>query len=48
MKTAQNYVAPEVSVLEVAIETGFAGSGDSPIATFSNHNVVNMDDDDLN
>ena len=36
MKTAQNYVAPEVSVLEVAIETGFAGSTEvEATSTFS-------------
>lgn len=45
MKTAQNYVAPEVSVLEVAIETGFAGSGEvEATSSFSlkSHDVIEM------
>ena len=27
-----NYVAPELEVLEVMVESGFAGSGDVPVS----------------
>lgn len=39
MEMEKFYVAPEVEVLEVAIERGFAGSGEGP--------SVGVDDDDL-
>ena len=39
MEKKEMYVAPEVEILEVAVEKGFAGSGDGP--------TVDVDPDDL-
>ena len=40
----QNYLAPEVAVVEVAIEVGFAGSDTEAASTFgfAEHEVVDM------
>ena len=35
METPQNYEAPAIVSLEVAVEKGFAGSEDSPVAPTS-------------
>ena len=35
IETPQNYEAPAIESVEVAVEKGFAGSGDSPVAPTS-------------